>query len=186
MQQWYSYFEDLTPKTWFSLFDASKENGPFVLKGQTNSKKFEWDTHMYAADRTALPEVYCRLQNDSLVGQQSIYIRQYVPLKKVSTGLRGLPITNEYRTFFLDGEPLVTAYYWSSHSDELSGQERKPPESFIKEIGSRIKARFVVADIAETESGDWILIELNDGQMSGLSECSAVELYTALAKKLGA
>lgn len=35
-------------------------------------------------------------------------------------------------------------------------------------------------DVAQTESGDWIVIELNDGQMSGLSENNPEILYKNL------
>jgi hypothetical protein len=184
LQQWYPYFEDLTPKTWFSLQEAMADDGPFVLKGATNSKKFEWDTHMYAADKSKLAGVYSRLNDDSLVGSQAICIRKYVPLKNFGTAIRGLPITNEHRTFFLDGKVMASGYYWSSHTDLIPAEFDKPPKEFLEEIGSRLRARFVVADVAQTESGDWILIELNDGQMSGLSEVDPHELYSNLAKAL--
>jgi len=186
LQQWYPYFEDITPKTWFSLQEAMKQQGPFVVKGETNSKKFEWLTHMYAADTTALIDVYRRCSEDSLVGSQSIYVRQYVPLKQLAMGLRGLPISNEHRTFFLDGKPIASGFYWSSHVDELASSPVPPPASFLEEIGSRLKARFVVADVAETAAGDWILIEINEGQMSGLSEIDADQLYSALAAEFKA
>jgi hypothetical protein len=35
-------------------------------------------------------------------------------------------------------------------------------------------------DIAKTQSGEWIVIELNDGQMSGLSENDPNVLYKNL------
>ena len=41
-------------------------------------------------------------------------------------------------------------------------------------------ANFFVLDIAKTESGDWILVEINDGQMSGLSMCNPHQLYSKL------
>ena len=40
LQNWYYDFEDLTPKTWFRASDVpSTEEGPFILKGATNSRK---------------------------------------------------------------------------------------------------------------------------------------------------
>jgi hypothetical protein len=41
-----------------------------------------------------------------------------------------------------------------------------------------------VLDIAETEKGDWILIEMNDAQMSGLSMNDPQMLYKRLAQFL--
>jgi hypothetical protein len=186
LQQWYPYFEDITPKTWFSLYDALQNEGPYVVKGQTNSKKFEWDTHMYAEDKNKLREVYMRCMDDSLLGSQSVYVRQYIPLKRLATGLRGLPISNEHRTFFLDGQPIASGFYWSNYFEDVKDNIVNPPTDFLLEIGSRLKARFVVADVAQTESGDWTLVELNDGQMSGLSEVNTETLYRELDKRLRA
>ena len=57
---------------------------------------------------------------------------------------------------------------------------------FAKKVG-RIAADYVnfyVLDIAQKENGDWVLIEVNDGQMSGLSEIDPHELYSNLKKLL--
>jgi len=43
---------------------------------------------------------------------------------------------------------------------------------------------YFVVDVAETDSGDWILIELNDGTMSGISENNPDVLYCNLAAVL--
>jgi hypothetical protein len=53
------------------------------------------------------------------------------------------------------------------------------PQAFLAEVNERIKlhANFYVVDVAQTEKGDWIVIELNDGQQSGLSDNSPVALY---------
>ena len=39
-------------------------------------------------------------------------------------------------------------------------------------------------DVAQTESGEWIVVELNDGQMSGLSENNPEVLYKNLTTVL--
>jgi hypothetical protein len=41
-----------------------------------------------------------------------------------------------------------------------------------------------VLDVAEKENGEFVLIEINDGQMSGLSCCNPEELYLNLKKQL--
>ena len=41
---------------------------------------------------------------------------------------------------------------------------------------------FFVLDIAERDEGGWILVEVNDGMMSGLSDVNPHELYSQLAK----
>src|SRR3990172_583763 len=50
LKNWYYDLKGLTPRTFFSLleFRESKPSGSYVLKGQTNSKKHQWNTHMFA------------------------------------------------------------------------------------------------------------------------------------------
>ena len=187
LKEWYQDFEDITPKTYFEL-RYLPENGPFVLKGQTNSKKYNWSTHMYAKDKRQAIEVHGRLSQDSLIGQQDIYIREYVPLRKLADGLNGLQISEEYRFFILDGQVLSGGFYWSSHLDDLTTipDPAIVPQEFMRKVLKRIgsNARFVVVDIARKEDGDWTVIELNDGGMSGLSENSPDNIYSNMKKVL--
>lgn len=192
LRNWYGDLEGLTPKTWFNTADLPMDHpGSFVLKGATNSKKFMWNTHMFAADRSKIGEVLIRLQTDSLVGSQDIYIRQYIPLHTYTIGFHDLPITEEYRVFVLDGQILCGAYYWSSHIDEIREMGHRPdfsnvPQDFMAEIIRRVgdRVRFWVVDVARTAEEEWIVVELNDGQMSGLSENSPDDLYSALKLRL--
>lgn len=187
LKEWYEDFKGLTPRTWTEL-SSLPEKGPFVLKGETNSKKFHWNTHMYAETRRQAIDVYNRLCQDSLIGQQKIYIREYVPLVKLAEGLNGLQVSEEYRFFILDGKILTGDYYWSSHVDDLTTipSPNNVPSDFLKEVVERIglKARFVVVDIAHKMDGGWTVIELNDGQQSGLSENKPDKLYSEIKKVL--
>lgn len=187
LREWYTDFEGITPKTWFELCDLP-EKGPFVLKGETNSKKFQWNTHMYAEDRRQAGEVYRRLTQDGIIGDQNIYIREYVPLMKLADGLNGLQICEEYRFFILDRQVLSGAFYWSSHIDDLTEVPKAAnvPREFLEEVLGRLgsNARFVVVDIARKADGGWIVVEVNDGQMSGPSENNLDELYSNMKKVL--
>lgn len=191
LANWYQDLEGLTPKTWFHLHEIPE--GEFVLKGETNSKKFQWGTHMFASSRAAAGEVYSRLQADGLVGEQRVCIREYVPLRTftIDAGGRGLPITEEYRFFVLDGHVLSGGFYWSSHyelaEDPTNGIDPdNVPREFLADVCARVgaNARFYVVDVARTADGKWIVVELNDGQMSGLSENNPEVLYSALSARL--
>jgi hypothetical protein len=144
---------------------------------------------MFAVDKRAAIDVACQLMNDGVIGEQKIYVRQYIPLVKFIDGIQGMPVTEEYRIFTCDGEILSSGYYWSNYEDDIPGGAPNPtsiPTNFISEVLRRIagKTRFVVIDVAKTQSGEWIVIELNDGQMSGLS-CNKPEvLYSKLLKHL--
>ena len=199
MQNWVPVLGDLTPMTWDRLECVPgklDDPQPLILKGQTNSIKAFWKTHMYAPNKRAACEVYNRLCQDGRVGDQKIFIRKFIPLKQYPIqDISGIPVTKEIRIFVLDGEPLCGGFYWANHVDEMIGGHpdemviptlESVPKPFLQEVLKRIgdQCRFYVVDVAETQSGDWIVIELNSGQQSGLSCVNPDELYGALAGRL--
>lgn len=189
MRNWYQDLAEFTPKTWFRAADVPMdEPGSFVLKGETNSKKFQWNTHMFAATRADIGRVLSNLQIDALISTQDVYVRQYIPLKTYAISINDLPITEEYRFFICDGEVLSGAYYWSSYVEDLEMvlDASVVPKAFLQRVIDCVgdKARFWVLDVARTAAGDWIVIELNDGQMSGLSENDLNQLYGNLKRIL--
>lgn len=188
LHNWYADLHEYTPRTYFHLADV-QGNGPFVLKGQTNSQKNRWRTHMFAPTREDVVKIYNNLAADSLIGQQSIYIREFVPLKTFSYGINGMPIVEEYRFFVVLGEVICGAFYWSSHAEDLKEQgivcdASVVPTEFLNKLIAAIgiKANFYTLDVARTDAGEWILIEINDGQMAGLSENDPEVFYGNLAK----
>jgi hypothetical protein len=183
---------DLTPKTWFRLEDAPQDGGPFILKGATNSKKHLWNTHCYAEDWRAACAVYSNLCQDSKIGDQDIYVRQYVPLCRLGTALNGLPLTKEFRFFVCRGVVLSGGFYWDSYAEDIEYQGgavpslSEVPRAFIDKVIGLVAAHvpFFAVDVAQTAAGDWIVVELNDGQMSGLSANDPTEMYSNLLKVL--
>jgi hypothetical protein len=121
-----------------------------------------------------------------ILEHQIIYAREYVPLKTYFTAPHGLPITEEFRFFVCMGKVLCDGYYWSNYSEEFPGGKApdpsRVPSIFLQDVIKRVgdKATFYVIDVAQAENGDWIVIELNDGQMSGLSDCDPERLYKNL------
>lgn len=193
LQNWYSDLEKFTPKTWFSLHEAKDAECSFVLKGETNSMKQLWDTHMFADTWKEACKVYNRLQDDGLIGSQKIYLRKYVPLTTFIISFQGQPITEEYRFFICGRRILSGAFYWSSHYEDIDrGLLSTPGMAPFEATQLALKvadivqgnAVFYVVDVARTDAGEWILIELNDGQMSGLSMNNPRTLYSALANEL--
>ena len=185
LRNWYTHLVDFTPRTWFYL-DQIPEKGPFVLKGATNSRKHQWTSHMYAENKHEAVEVFTRLAADGLVGHQPIYVREYVPLRKLCDPVSSwaVPVSEEYRFFVLDGQIVAGGFYWESHLDMIE-EEVDPsfvPREFLQEVIKRVKdfVRFFVVDVARTEKGDWVVIELNDGQQSGLSAIDPDVFYKNL------
>lgn len=192
LRNWYYDLAEYTPRTWFYL-DQIPTEGPFVLKGQTNSRKQHWNTHMFADNKYEAVRVHSRLIGDSYIGAQDIYVREYIPLKHLTEGFQGLPICEEYRFFVLDGQILCGAFYWAEHGeyirDVLGIQDisaNNVPRDFLDYVISIVspKIRFFVIDVAKTENNEWIVVELNDGQQSGLSENDPDTLYGNMRKVL--
>lgn len=180
--EYYEDLKDLTFKTWDSPDKVPRDSGPWVLKGRTNSRKFQWDQYMFCSEWNRMVLLYRELMNDPFLGPQGILIRKFEPLEILEPSVFGPPFANEWRFFFIDGQYLCHGYYWvpaSRYPDRIpdGGIE------FAQEIADRIKDKisFVCIDIALTRDGKWILVELNDGQMSGLSMIEPDALYSGLA-----
>jgi hypothetical protein len=195
LKNYYLDLQGITPYLYYSLQDLP-ENGPFILKGETNGRKFLWSTHMYAETKQDAIRVHSRLQEDSMLQYQDILIRQYIPLQTFFIAPRGLPITREYRFFFYKSKVLAGGYYWSNYYDDIieTGEVLDPkevPDSFLQDVANRIQSsttgtppNFYVVDVAKTTDDKWIVIELNDGSMSGLSMVNPEELYSKLKQEL--
>jgi ATP-grasp domain, R2K clade family 3 len=177
----------LTPQTWRNIEDIP-EKGPFVLKGETNSRKGSWLKDMYAETKKDAIEVYNRLTDDSLIGNQKVYIRKYVPLVKYLDGINGAPVTKEFRFFIAYGQVLCGAFYWSNYVQDIGYEPSadEVPADFLFEVMERVgtQSNFYTIDVGQTASGEWIVIELNDGQMAGLSCNDPFELYKNLSVAL--
>ena len=145
---------------------------------------------MFAPTKKDAINIACDLDADSLISSQEKIIRRYIPLETVEIGINGLRFTNEWRCFCYGTEVISIGYYWSNASDaeNINGnsQYRSEVNIFASKI-SKIMGEFVTfyaIDVAKTENGDWIVIEINDGQMSGLSMNDPDVLYQNLYKKM--
>lgn len=193
MRNWCEDLYGVTPDTWYRLEDIPpSEKGPFFLKGQTNSRKFDFKTHCFAANRAAANDVYWRLCQDGLIGHdsQNVYIRRFEKLRTFMEGMNGLPVTNEFRVFVLDGQILTGAYYWSNYVDDLPAvpQFSEVPQDFLRSVINRVKSRipFFALDVGQRLDGSWMVVELNDAMQSGLSENDPHVLYRKLREQLDA
>lgn len=177
---YYHLLQEFTPKTYFQLSEVP-DKGPFIVKGTTNSRKFDWKRKMFAQTKREAVEIATELTlDDSLIREQGIIIREFVPLKLLEIGLNDLPFVNEWRFFYYKNTKLCHGFYWAI--SETKGEIDQIGLDFAQNIANVISQAltFYVLDIAQKENGEWILIEINDGQCSGLSECNTEELYKNL------
>jgi len=198
--QWAACIPMYTPTTWSNVQEIPiRHDGPFVVKGRTNSRKHSWSTRMFAPNRAQLGTVIGSLLDDALISDQGIVIREYVPLEKILDGINGLPITYEFRVFVCNNQIIGHGFYWSSYAEqvkEILGYIPNLNQSkyskgldlcykVIEELSINPNCpRFYTIDIAKDSIGNWIVIELNDGQMSGLSEVDMEMFYKGLKANL--
>lgn len=182
---WYEVVKDYTFETWFRAVDLPDDGTKFVVKGKTNSRKHEWDRLMFADSKKRAIEIMIALGEDSLIAPQGVVFRRYEPLVTYEIGLNGLRFTNEWRFYLYKGRIVSYAYYWTM-AENVDRELAPEAIKFVEEIGQIVKdySNFFVLDVGEKESGGWVLIEINDAQMGGLSEIDPNVLYFNLAKEV--
>lgn len=74
----------------------------------------------------------------------------------------------EFRIFFLNKNLLQSFYYWDEgeYKDVILSSEETTD---LLMLTNNIDNNFFTMDIAKTVKGKWTIIELGDGQVSGLT-----------------
>lgn len=152
-----------------------------ILKDFVKSQKHYWHEACFipdASDRAAVERVVSRfleLQGEDLAG--GLVFRRYVPLRKLADHSKsGMPLSEEYRVFVFDGRPLFTCNYW----EEGEYDSQPPDRASFETVMQNVPSRFFTMDLARTADGRWIIVELGDGQVSGLQTAAPAAFYRAL------
>ena len=156
-------------------------DAPLVVKDWVKSQKHRWHEACFiprAGDFASAEKVvrrFLELQGEFLTG--GVVLREFVNLKSVGAHPKsGLPLTAEWRVFVCDGEPFFVAPYWA----EADYGDLKLDLEFVKARAKSIPCRFFSLDVAQKAGGEWIVIEIGDGQVSGLPSMDlAGEFYAA-------
>ena len=193
----YAVIAPLTPQTVWLAWDGDAfsklptllrpfGSGPLILKDYVKSRKHEWHEACFipsASDMEAVNRVvttFVRRQGDDLNG--GLVFREFVPYQPLAEHPQsGMPLTKEFRVFFLDAAPVFVTPYW----DEGDYAAETPPlESFL-EIARQVQSRFFTMDVAQRIDGEWMIVELGDGQVAGLPERADLgEFYAALSTRI--
>ncbi|MFF3032530.1 ATP-grasp domain-containing protein [Streptomyces rubiginosohelvolus] len=183
---WYEEFDGLTPRSvWcptvpgtpppsaeeLAGLTAPLGPGPGIVKDFVKSRKHEWHEACYVpelGDRKQLASVvgrFVELQGDFLAG--GLVLRAFEPF--VAGG--------EARVWWVDGEAvLVTAH------PDTPDRHPVPELPSVREAVGRLGLRWVTTDLALREDGVWRVVEVGDGQVSGLPAGAGTgDLFAALA-----
>ena len=141
-----------------------------IVKDWVKSQKHRWDEACFipnARDESAVRRVvgrFLELQSELLTG--GLVFRRFERLRD-----------GEWRSFWLKGKLL-------SLSPNPNGDEAPDVESF-RGLAQKCPSRFFTLDLAQKETGEWMMIEMGDGGVSGLpSVQDADEFYAALRAKI--
>lgn len=169
---WYRVFAQRTPRSaWLPVRPrtvpgeaalASLASGigssAAVVKDYVKSRKHEWDEAAFVPDTAdtgrlaAVVRRFVELQDDFLAG--GIVLRAFEPF----TG-------EEARVWWVGGEPVqVTAH--PDTPDTTPAPPTGPVAPLVRELG----CPFVTTDMALRDDGAWRVVEVGDGQVSGLPE----------------
>jgi hypothetical protein len=185
LPRWYPLLEGLTPKSlWFSeppdIAVIQETIGlPLFLKGsrQTSRHQAALSIIRSAEDYYRAIEIY---RQDPILKWQDFVCREFVQLRPVpSEPTEKIPASFEFRSFWWRGQCVGVGQYWST-SYNWNSEEEKAALAIAQTAALRLNLPFVVIDIAQTITGQWIVIECNDAQESGYAAISPFALWQNL------
>jgi hypothetical protein len=181
----YHKIEGYTPKTiWIKKGELNNsfdilhklikefDNKPVIVKDYVKSCKHQWNDACFIPDASDLKNFdrvvknLIELRGEDFEG--GIIVREFIKLEFLTEHSKSkMPLAKEFRLFFLSKNLLQSFYYWDEgeYNDEIpSGKEI----SDLLKLANNIDSQFFTMDIAKTATGTWTIIELGDGQVSGL------------------
>ncbi|MEO1260983.1 MAG: ATP-grasp domain-containing protein [Bacteroidota bacterium] len=192
----YETIKDYTPKTTFKelnaefrMDDFQNEIGafgdkPIVVKDYVKSQKHYWEEACFIPNAAKKEKVnlvvnkFLELQDNDL--NEGLVFREFIELEELSNHSEsGMPLTKEFRIFVKNGQIMTVFKYW----DEGDYQDADPVVDEFEEVIPKIKSNFFTMDIAKKKDGNWIIVELGDGQVAGLPDnADKDEFYNELKK----
>jgi hypothetical protein len=181
---WYPDFRDVTARTVWTTSadpDAAREalknlpDGPAVVKDYVKSAKHRWKEACFipdVRDEVAAMNVICEFlaeQEGDLNG--GVVLRTFRPYPSRGVEARtGMPLIDERRLFLWRGEPLA-----------IIGDERALLQApALRDAIARLRSPFVSLDLARLADGTWEVVEVGDGQVSGLRDLALERFFGAL------
>jgi len=177
------FIRKFTPKTIFQKIDNNNSinillnnakifNGkPVIIKDYVKSEKHYWNTACYVENSYDIEKLKKAIENLLELREndlnEGIVIREYVELNKLGNHPKSnMPLSEEYRIFFYKNKLLCLFNYW----EEGNYNTEKPNIKEFENIAKTIESNFFTMDIAKDKKGEFIIIELGDGQVAGISE----------------
>lgn len=163
-----------------SEFDAG-----VIVKDYVKSRKHEWYEACYIprskdiGNAEKIIKTFTERQGENIIG--GIVLREFLNLKQAGYHKQsGMPISEEYRVVIALKTIISVQAYWENQIQTELGRVGE----FALEVTKDISSNFYTVDVAVMEDGTLVVMEIGDGQVSGLQEESAENYYRNINKIL--
>jgi hypothetical protein len=181
----YPLLEGITPKS-IIIEDLNRLDEvlerltfPMFVKGAVKSNKDGGIGSVIAKNANELRILAKKTLANPHRSRGKVIVREMVNFKPVAVDPNGFPIGREYRAFLYRGEVLAYGFYWDEYTDlqDLTPEEKRACLKLVKEAAKRVNVPYLSVDVGQLISGEWAIIEVGDGQFSGLSQIGIFELW---------
>ncbi len=142
-----------------------------IVKDFVKSEKHNWADACFIPNASNFSNVksivdkFIELRGEAL--NEGLVFRKFEELEYLIEHSRsGMPLTKEFRIFFANKRIVKVFEYW----DEGEYGTIKPELDDFIEIAQNIESNFFTMDVAKKKNGEWIIMELGDGQVAGLPD----------------
>lgn len=191
LEAWYPHLSDLTPLT--QIYDALPEASvieaqlgwPVFIKGSRQTSRHDPELSI-AQNQEQYERIKVRYQEDDILSWQRPVVRQFIQLESVAGQVPGkIRPSLEFRSFWLCGTCVGVGRYWYQVPDYHTPDLEKGL-AIAGEAAARLGVPFLVVDFAKTADGEWIVIECNDAQESGLAAIPPQVLWSEVIRLIAA
>ena len=151
---------------------------PIFVKGAHQTNR-----HKKALSIIKSPEQFQNLLEiwrvDPILHWQPMVCREYIKLQIVEDTVPDrIQSSLEFRVFLWKNNVVgVGRYWWEGIHYKVSDKEMEKVTELAITAAKRLNVTFLVVDIAKTEEGKWIVIEVNDAQESGYAGVSPIYMW---------
>jgi len=151
----------------WALYERDFRGSDALIKDWVKSAKYHWKDGCFipaGTSRERFGEMFKVFrQARSTLFNRGVVLREYLPLVKKGGALRGIPVIDEVRLFFFRGELVVVP----GGDEEVNPMQHR---ARWERIARSFQSDFMTMDVALREDGEWSIIEVGDGGVSGLPE----------------
>lgn len=191
LPEWYPLIVEFTPKSvWYDGLPTAAEvaeffEWPVFVKGERQTNRHN-RRQCIIDGPDEFESLMCEWKSDPVLSWQRVVCREYIRLRSVSGVTTGsLPKSFEFRTFWWRGNCVGIGRYWVSESYAASAEDQREIKKIAGAVARCINVAFLVVDVAQSQSGEWLVVEINDWQDAGYAGVNPMLMWRAVLDHAG-